>query len=43
MKKLKLIFGLLLVSGFLAVTVLTYMSNDHQAIRKDMIILPTHG
>lgn len=42
MKKLKLIFGLLMVSAFVAVAVLSYTSND-QAILKANIILPTNG
>jgi hypothetical protein len=43
MKKLKLIFGLLMVSAFVAVTVLSYTTNDDQAIRKDQIIIPRNG
>lgn len=43
MKKLKLIFGLLMVSAFVAVAVLNYTSTDDTAIRKANIILPTHG
>lgn len=35
MKKLKLIFGLLLVAGFIAITVLSYTSKDSQAITKE--------
>jgi len=42
MKKLKLIFGLLLVAGFFATIVLSSTS-DSQAIRKDRIIVPTMG
>ncbi|VAW25666.1 hypothetical protein MNBD_BACTEROID04-1587 [hydrothermal vent metagenome] len=42
MKKLKLIFGLLMVSAFVAVAVLSYTSND-QAISKTGIILPRNG
>ena len=43
MKNLKLIFGLLMVSAFVAVTVLSYTSiNDDQAIRKSAPI-PTRG
>ncbi|MDD3722555.1 MAG: hypothetical protein PHW92_08720 [Lutibacter sp.] len=34
MKKLKLIFGLLLVAAFVAISVLSYTSNDSQAISK---------
>mgnify|MGYP000888325113 CR=1 FL=1 len=43
MKKLKLIFGLLMVSAFVAVAVLSYTSTEDQAIRKDMIIIPRNG
>ena len=48
MKKLKLIFGLLMVTAFVAVTVLSYSTSNDQAIRKDGpdgkgIILPTNG
>jgi hypothetical protein len=43
MKKLKLIFGLLMVTAFVAVTVLSYTSSDDQAIRKDEIIIPRQG
>ena len=45
MKKLKLIFGLLMVSAFIAVSVLSYTSNndDHQALKKSMIVLPRNG
>ena len=43
MKKLKLIFGLLMVSAFVAVTVMSYTSSDDQAIRKDRVVIPTHG
>ena len=42
MKNLKLIFGLLMVSAFVAVTVLSYTSIDDQAIRKDVPI-PRQG
>ena len=35
MKKLKLIFGLLLVAGFIATTVLSFTSDD-QAVRKNI-------
>jgi predicted outer membrane lipoprotein len=35
MKKLKLIFGLLLVAAFFAITVLSYTSTDSQAISKE--------
>ena len=43
MKKLKLIFGLLMVSAFVAVAVLSYTSTDNTAIRKANIILPRAG
>lgn len=45
MKKLKLIFGLLMVAAFVAVTVLSYTStDDNTAIRKGRdIVLPTNG
>ena len=44
MKKLKLIFGLLMVSAFVAVTVLSCTSaDDNQAIRKDRIVVPRQG
>jgi len=43
MKKLKLIFGLLMVSAFVAVTVLSYTSSDDQAVRKDRVIIPRQG
>lgn len=43
MKKLKLIFGLLMVAAFVAVTVLSYSTSDDQAIRKDRIVIPTNG
>jgi hypothetical protein len=43
MKKLKLIFGLLMVSAFVAVTVYSYTSSDSQAIRKDRIVIPRNG
>ena len=38
MKKIKLIFGLLMVSAFVAVTVLSYTSSelDNTAVRKDI-------
>jgi hypothetical protein len=42
MKNLKLIFGLLMVSAFVAVTVLSATSVDTQAIRKDAPI-PRQG
>ncbi len=42
MKKLKLIFGLLMVSAFVAVAVLSYTSSD-QAILKSDIIIPRQG
>ncbi len=40
MKKLKLIFGLLIVAAFVATTVLTYSSVENQAINKSGIKLP---
>lgn len=43
MKKLKLIFGLLMVSAFVAVTVLSYTANDNQAIKKSELIIPRNG
>ena len=43
MKNLKLIFGLLMVSAFVAVTVLSATSDDNTSLRKDRIILPTRG
>jgi len=43
MKKLKLIFGLLMVSAFVAVAVISYTSTDNTAIRKSDIIIPRHG
>jgi hypothetical protein len=44
MKKLKLIFGLLMVAAFVGITVLSYTSNDHQALKKsDIKVLPTNG
>jgi hypothetical protein len=43
MKKLKLIFGLLMVTGFVAVTILSYASSDEQAIRKSDIVVPPNG
>ena len=42
MKNLKLIFGLLMVSAFVAVTVISATS-DEQAINKKGIILPSKG
>ena len=42
MKKLKLIFGLLMVSAFVAVTVLSYTATDDTAIRKSAPI-PRQG
>jgi hypothetical protein len=41
MKKLKLIFGLLMVAAFVAVTVLSYTTIEKQAIRKDLIKIPS--
>ena len=43
MKKLKLIFGLLLVVAFVAITVLSYTSTDSQAILKSELIIPRNG
>ncbi len=43
MKKLKLIFGLLLVAGFIAITVLSYSSKDSQAILKADTYIPRNG
>lgn len=43
MKKLKLIFGLLLVAGFIAITVLSYTSSNNQAIFKGDIVIPRQG
>jgi len=43
MKKLKLIFGLLLVAGFIAITVLSYTSTNNQAIFKGDIVVPRQG
>ncbi len=43
MKKLKLIFGLLLVAGFIAITVLSYTSSDKQAVFKGDLIIPRNG
>ena len=44
MKNLKLIFGLLMVSAFVAVTVLSATSSDdNTSLRKSRIILPTKG
>jgi len=42
MKKLKLIFGLLMVSAFVATAVLSYTSSN-QAILKADIIVPRNG
>jgi len=42
MKKLKLIFGLLMVSAFVATAILSYTSSD-QAILKSDIIVPRQG
>jgi len=42
MKNLKLIFGLLMVSAFVAVTVLSTTSADDTAVRKD-IELPSNA
>jgi len=43
MKKLKLIFGLLMVAAFVAVTVLSYTSTDTQAVKKSDLIIPRNG
>ena len=44
MKKIKLIFGLLMVAAFVAITVSSYTSsNDNQAVRKDRVIIPRQG
>ena len=43
MKKLKLIFGLLLVAGFIAISVLSYTSSNNQAIFKGDIVIPRNG
>ncbi len=44
MKKLKLIFGVLMVSAFIGATILTYTSNNHQALlKKDIRIIPRQG
>ncbi|MDO9037119.1 MAG: hypothetical protein Q7U59_02075 [Lutibacter sp.] len=43
MKKLKLIFGLLMVAAFVAVTVLSYTSSNDQAIFKGDIVIPRQG
>ncbi|MFB9272509.1 MULTISPECIES: hypothetical protein [Flavobacteriaceae] len=44
MKKLKLIFGLLLVAGFFAAIVLSNTSTDEQAIKKSgQMYIPTKG
>jgi hypothetical protein len=43
MKKLKLIFGLLMVAAFVAVTVLSYTSTENQAILKSEMIIPPNG
>ena len=44
MKKLKLIFGLLMISAFVATAVLSATADDDSAIRKDEPIrLPSMG
>ncbi len=43
MKKLKLIFGLLMVAAFVAITVLSYTSSNNQAIFKGDIVVPRQG
>lgn len=42
MKKLKLIFGLLMISAFVATAVLSATSADDTAVRKD-VIRPRNG
>ena len=42
MKKLKLIFGLLMVTAFVAVTVLSATSTDNTAVKKN-IMLPSQA
>jgi len=44
MKKVKLMFGLLLVALFVSTIVLSVNADNNQAIKKaDLIILPTNG
>jgi len=44
MKKVKLMFGLLLVALFVSTIVLSVNTDNNQAIKKaDLIILPTNG
>jgi predicted outer membrane lipoprotein len=43
MKNLKLIFGLLMVSAFVAITVLSYTTTDDTAIKKADIEVPRNG
>jgi|GEM_PF-2679022 hypothetical protein len=43
MKKLKLIFGLLMVAAFVAITVLSYTSSNNQAVFKGDLIIPRNG
>ena len=44
MKKLKLIFGVLMVAAFVGVTVLSYTAKDGQALKKSEITqLPPNG
>lgn len=44
MKKIKLMFGLLLVALFVSTIVLSVNANNEQAIKKsDLIILPSNG
>jgi len=45
MKKLKLIFGVLMVAAFVGATVLSYTANDHQAILKSKAakLIPKNG
>ena len=42
MKKLKLIFGLLMVTAFVAVTVLSATSTENTAVKKN-IMLPSQA
>lgn len=43
MKKLKLIFGLLIVAAFISVTLMSNNSDSEQAIKKELIKIPTNG
>ena len=42
MKKIKLLFGLLIVTAFVAITVLSATSTDNTAVKRNCI-LPTHA